>query len=247
MTDMTGLDKKTDITPSVPHDDIVRGGQKTCAAIEAIFTQIENMRMDGVPILNKALSVKAIGFEQFQERLVGVLLTPWFMNLMMVSLDPIGEGAATDFKVGDKINFDLAGGRFEFIAGFEEQIGPYWACSLFSPVFEFSDQESAVQTAQSVYDMVMSASKDEMPEQVADDNFDTEEHGHMQTIMAGGIPVLPQEGEMIVPSAAKESSIQPSTPSSLSRRELFRGRQGQSSKTNQDKIELDMVEVDGEL
>ncbi|WP_059287489.1 [NiFe]-hydrogenase assembly chaperone HybE [Aquitalea magnusonii] len=59
--------------------------------LEALFRDIAASRMQGIPILNPALQVEAIGFQQWggpQGRLwAGVLLTPWFMNLLLLPID----------------------------------------------------------------------------------------------------------------------------------------------------------------
>jgi [NiFe] hydrogenase assembly HybE family chaperone len=52
-------------------------------------------------------------------------------------------------------------GRFEFIHAFEDELGPYRMCSLFSPVLEFADQESAEATAQAVLAELFSTSADD--------------------------------------------------------------------------------------
>ncbi|MCU7925204.1 MAG: [NiFe]-hydrogenase assembly chaperone HybE [Candidatus Thiodiazotropha sp. (ex Dulcina madagascariensis)] len=50
----------------------------------------------------------------------------------------------------------LPAGPYEFILGEEAGIGRYQMCSLFSPVFEFADQATAVATAEAVMHALMS-------------------------------------------------------------------------------------------
>ena len=100
--------------------------------------------MAGVPILNPALSVEAVGFRPWDEHWLGVLLTPWFMNLWLMPRvvarwQPVAAGASRHYV--------FPAGVFEFIGGFESTIGDYQACSLFSPMFDFDDQASAHDTA----------------------------------------------------------------------------------------------------
>jgi len=52
------------------------------AALEARFGDIAATRMRGVPVLHEGLAVQAVGFEAVDDGLVGVLVTPWFMNLV---------------------------------------------------------------------------------------------------------------------------------------------------------------------
>ena len=53
-------------------------------ALEAAFLRIEREAMDGLPLLNKALRVQAVGFERWQGQWLGALVTPWFLNLVLV-------------------------------------------------------------------------------------------------------------------------------------------------------------------
>ena len=124
------------------------------AELEAAFARIQRERMADVPILNDALCVEAVGFVALDDDALGVLVTPWFMNLMLVAADPV---AGPDQRPGEKSIVSLPSGEFEFIAAFEEGIGDYRMCSLFSPVFEFADHDTAVATAASVMDRLLDA------------------------------------------------------------------------------------------
>lgn len=146
-------------------------------ALVALFEHVRTTRMTGVPILNPALRVEVVGFEAlnrtpatdpsacsaidsiaikqphpersspaFPPGAIGILITPWFMNLVYVPLlrvdEPDRAGGSTPHAVGSE--------RFEFIAAYEPGFGSFEACSLFSPMFEFADQATAVATAQAV-------------------------------------------------------------------------------------------------
>jgi [NiFe] hydrogenase assembly HybE family chaperone len=115
---------------------------------EACFEEIRTTRMTGIPILNEALSVEVVGAREWNGDWLAVLVTPWFMNLMLVRADEETETLAQ----GAKRHFAFPAGQFEFIHGREDAIGSYWMCSLFSPVFEFSDQESAEAAAAAALD-----------------------------------------------------------------------------------------------
>ncbi|MES9970440.1 MAG: [NiFe]-hydrogenase assembly chaperone HybE [Candidatus Thiodiazotropha sp.] len=122
--------------------------------LECQFRRIQQERMQGLPLLNPALQVEAVGFCKWNEFCLGVLITPWFMNLML--LPPEGDSWET-MGVGDKQLHQMPSGPYEFILGEEEGIGRYQMCSLFSPVFEFADHATAVATAEAVMDALMSA------------------------------------------------------------------------------------------
>jgi [NiFe] hydrogenase assembly HybE family chaperone len=115
--------------------------------IEALFVRIAHTRMAGIPILHPGLHVQAVGFEADGDAAaVGVLVTPWFMNLVWLPLaqrvDTLPIGATRDRRVGRE--------TFPFIGAHEEGFGAFEACSLFSPMGDFADQEAAVATARAV-------------------------------------------------------------------------------------------------
>lgn len=123
--------------------------------LERVFTQIARTRMDGVPVQNPALRVQAVGFATSQaddnsdSTLVGVLITPWFMNLVRLP-ELMHQGASTSLAPGCKALRRVGAQGFEFIGAFEEELGAFEACSLFSPMFEFADHQAALATATEV-------------------------------------------------------------------------------------------------
>jgi [NiFe] hydrogenase assembly HybE family chaperone len=113
------------------------------ARLEATFGAIQRERMQDVPIMNQALTVQAIGLRAWQGHWLGALVTPWFINLIVLP----GGGSWRSAGGGESVWYAFPSGRFEFIAGSEPGLGEYHACSLFSPVLEFVDQETACETA----------------------------------------------------------------------------------------------------
>ena len=123
------------------------------ARLEARFDRIARTRMEGVPILNRALGVAALGFEPLAgsggDRL-GVLITPWFLNLVFLPAQ-----AEAGWATGHKLRRRLPAGEVEFIVTHDEDLGPLLMCSLFSPVFEFADMQAARDTAAAALAEVM--------------------------------------------------------------------------------------------
>ncbi len=114
--------------------------------LEAAFRRIAETRMAGLPILHPRLAVEAVGFAADAEGIAtGVLVTPWFMNLVRLPLgaeaEPSlpGPGQAEDLCVG--------GWTFRFFGHDEAGLGRFAAASLVSPMGEFEDQAAAVATA----------------------------------------------------------------------------------------------------
>ena len=111
------------------------------ARIEVLYGEIAATRMAGVPVLNPALGVAMRGLRRLGEDWVGVLVTPWFMAFIQIAAEPQQR------RIGEKCDLVLPSGRYQAIWNHEPQLGGFWSCSLFSPMFEFADQEAALATA----------------------------------------------------------------------------------------------------
>ena len=135
-------------------EDTVLACQRRAAQLGEAFGFIERTRMAGLPLLHPGLRVQAVGFEPMDDgSALGVLLTPWFMNLVRFPL----EACASEEGVGRARSMQLGGEPLHFIGAFEAGFGAYHACSLFSPMFEFADQPAALATAQAVLDILRPA------------------------------------------------------------------------------------------
>jgi [NiFe] hydrogenase assembly HybE family chaperone len=108
--------------------------------LECVFERIGRQRFAGVPLLNPALRVRAIGFEKARHGWTGVMLTPWLMNLMIV---PATGTPWQALAVGARRLMEFPAGQFEMLGGDEESLGPYLYCPMFSAMSVFPDQEAA--------------------------------------------------------------------------------------------------------
>ena len=121
------------------------------AALEAVFREVAATRMAGVPVMHAGLRVQALGFEtsaNAAECLLGMLVTPWFMNLVRLPLQALALGEPGWLGVGQRAQRHLgAGAPLDFLGSFEPGLGVFEASSLFSPMFDFADHAAAVQTA----------------------------------------------------------------------------------------------------
>ena len=129
--------------------DAVSSAQAHAAgqALSQAFNRIRQTRMAGLPFLNPALQVEAVGFRPWQQRVLGVLLTPWTMNLVVL------PGNDKDFRtLGADVQQTWAfpSGDYDFMGGEEVECGPFHFCSLFSPMADFDDQGAARATAEAV-------------------------------------------------------------------------------------------------
>lgn len=118
--------------------------------IEQQFRLIAETRMQGVPILNPALGVAMRGLRLHEGYHAGILVTPWFMNLMLLPVDQSTHGR----RVGVTSDIALPSGIYDAMWCHEEALGGYWSVSLFSPMQDFADMEGAVATADATLDLL---------------------------------------------------------------------------------------------
>ena len=101
--------------------------------------------MAGLGFVEPALRVEAVRFAPWQAHWLGVLVTPWFMNLMLAPRD---ARRWQPLRLGAKRRFEFPAGDYEFIGAHDPACGEFPMCSLFSPVCEFADHAQAVEVAQ---------------------------------------------------------------------------------------------------
>jgi [NiFe] hydrogenase assembly HybE family chaperone len=111
--------------------------------------------------VNSALAVEAVGFAPWEGHWLGVMVTPWFMNLMLLPRDP---ASWQPLAQGDKRKYRFPAGIYDFIGASDPSIGEYQVCSLFSPVLEFEDQATARLVAQLARAALFDPENAEVPE-----------------------------------------------------------------------------------
>ena len=117
------------------------------ARIDALLAEFRDadVRMRDLPIYNPALTIEAVGFRPWQDTWVGIVITPWFMNVVLLAHDAeVWSGRA----IGDKTQWQLPAGSCEFMVGGGDLCGPYQSCSLYSPMGQFTDPAMARQVAE---------------------------------------------------------------------------------------------------
>jgi [NiFe] hydrogenase assembly HybE family chaperone len=138
-------------------------GQEPIAVATALvdsYRQAGERSMRDLPIYNDALSVEAIGFRLFDNKIMGIIVTPWFMNVVLVPLDD----SMSDNVPGYSLKQRFPVGLLEFNVGEIAPIGRIASCSLFSPMFEFGDMAAARATAEACLIELMTAAPAEYEE-----------------------------------------------------------------------------------
>ncbi|MDI4666004.1 [NiFe]-hydrogenase assembly chaperone HybE [Xanthobacter autotrophicus] len=179
---------------------------------EAVFREIHSAKMKGVPFVNESLGVKAVGFRAHEGRVLGVLVTPWFMNLVLL---PAATDDWSGLKTGDKELIAFPSGTYEFLAADRPETGPYKACSLFSPMFDFSSMLQAVETAAAVLPALFDAANREEGTRTAEIRRRAEEAAAQAEAEAAALDKV---------AASEEPAPRPAgAPAELSRRAVILG------------------------
>lgn len=103
------------------------------------FRQIAEERMQGLPFYNEQLQVEAVGFTSIEPGYIGALITPWFINIMLL----FEQQPASNVVVGHRYTHKLPSGEKDFMIGDDEVIGRYDFISLASPTGKYKTQQQA--------------------------------------------------------------------------------------------------------
>lgn len=122
--------------------------------LEAHYREVWQARMHDLPFVNPALHVEAVGFVRHDGDWLGVVITPWFLNLLLLS----GGGPLWgDIPAGERRYLNLPCGTLQFIADDDPEIGPYQYCPLIAPVSSIPDHATARQAALDAMRSVLSS------------------------------------------------------------------------------------------
>lgn len=123
-------------------------------------------RMEGLNFVNPAIEVEAVAFAPWESHWLGVMVTPWFINLMLLPRDPAGW---TSLPQGKKLRYRFPAGDYDFISSVDEAVGEYQMCSLISPLLDIPDQATAREVAQLARAAILDPANAEVPEAPGDE------------------------------------------------------------------------------
>jgi len=112
-------------------------------------TYVEHMQ--GLPVVNAALKVEAVGFQAFDDYQLGVLITPWFMNLVLLPGADDWAGSAQ----GDTSSISFPSGPIEFVCSHDPELGTYLSAVLFRNVLDVENQRTARRLANEIMNNLM--------------------------------------------------------------------------------------------
>lgn len=113
--------------------------------LQAIYRGIAAGPMRGLAVCSPGLEVQAVGFRLHAGFAVGVVVTPWCMNVVQAAVP--GGPALPVARPGDSRAVQLPAGTVELIVGELPGFGRLDAASLFSPMSGFEGPEATRQTA----------------------------------------------------------------------------------------------------
>jgi [NiFe] hydrogenase assembly HybE family chaperone len=126
-------------------------------------------RMEGLTFVNPAIEVEAVAFAPWEKHWLGVMVTPWFINLMLL---PREQDGWTSLPQGKTLRYRFPAGGYDFISSLDETVGEYQMCSLISPLLEIPDHATARQVAELARAAILdpaNAPVPDVPKQEADD------------------------------------------------------------------------------
>ncbi len=113
----------------------------------ADYRRIAYDRMRGLPFYNHNLTVETVGFREWQGRKLGVLITPWFMNLILL---PAGDDDWREESCSASSEWEFPSGRYSFNTCRTSDAGLHLSTALFSSMGDFPDQATAHKVAREV-------------------------------------------------------------------------------------------------
>ncbi len=136
--------------------DAVARGEK----LADFYRRVHATAMRGSAVCNEALAVEAIGFRDFGPYVLGVMVTPWFANLVVTAPS---EGTEAPFPDPAQLKLRFPAGDVDFNVSEIEGFGPLASCSLFSPMDEFADHEAARVAAGAALEALLDPALHEAP------------------------------------------------------------------------------------
>lgn len=167
--------------------------------VAKLFERIHREQMAGLPLLNNKLSVTTLGFQEFEGRILGMLITPWMMSLLRF---PGPQDDWQSLALGSKHMIDFPSGSYRFLINVIDGLGVCQMHSLHSPMHPFGNQGEAIARATAFLDKLLV----NPPQGVQNDPVDEELLGK---IMRGEkVPEMDQDGnfKQATPSRSNESN-----------------------------------------
>jgi len=133
-----------------------------------VFDRIHREQMAGLPLLNGALAVATFGFQEYQGRVVGMVVTPWMMSLVLF---PASGEDWQAMALGDKQAHGFPGGIFRFLINRVGELGTFQMHSVHSPMRGFTSQAEALSEAAGFLERLMAPPTEEPQQDLVDEEL----------------------------------------------------------------------------
>ena len=130
----------------------------TTAVLVEHFENIYAAHVAGLPIDNPALAVEAVGTTEFGEHKALMLITPWFMNLVLLP----GSDEWDNSEQGQICDIEMPGQTLQFTVSQDATSGTYLSAVMFRTVSDFPDQDVAREVAEDILKRLFSPTANDL-------------------------------------------------------------------------------------
>ena len=119
-------------------------------ALEQHYRRIWRERMRGLPFVNEKLGVESVAFRPPGPDLAGILISPWFINLVILP----GDDSLAALHQGDAMERSIGAEHIGFTVDCAPAVGRFLSAVLFRSVEDFPDQATARAVAEEVFELL---------------------------------------------------------------------------------------------
>ena len=114
--------------------------------LDSLFNNILANEMAGLPLLNPKINVEVLGFQEFEGRTIGIVISPWLMSLIMLPSSQLADDWSM-FEIGQQHVHTFPSGDYKFLVNEFEGIGICQVHAIHSPMSNFFTHDQAKITA----------------------------------------------------------------------------------------------------
>ena len=114
--------------------------------LDSVFNNILTNEMAGLPLLNPKIDVEILEFQEFEGRIIGIVISPWLMSLIMLPASQLGDDWST-YEIGQQWVHEFPSGDYKFLVNEFDGIGICQAHAIHSPMSSFFTHDQAKITA----------------------------------------------------------------------------------------------------
>lgn len=115
---------------------------KIAGKLDDVFRSIHANEMAGLPLLNPKIDVETLEFQEFEERIIGLVISPWLMSLIMLPSQQLGDDWES-FEIGEQHTHAFPSGDYKFLVNHFEGIGVCQVHAIHSPMSNFFSHDHA--------------------------------------------------------------------------------------------------------